>query len=541
MRREGRRRMSKMERGEGRGAWDHGPEGFRRPVPASPEEGLPSWTIAPNFLKSTPGILKNEEGKGVKSHPIVRVLGMVLILSALVSLASWGAPPTTLRACASTLQPPHPLDVELPSSSQNAVGHALPQQYVAHASISINKNADFTALGFPGEGSPSNPYVIEGLNITANKTLIYIEETTAHFSIRNNLLNSLTGGDFNRGIFLKHVTHGTIDSNIVTNCWDGIELYHSEQITVAHNTVSQCEWAGITFCKSGKSTLAYNTISNCNGQGINLLISEQNIISHNTISVCGVGITLNSEDSFLEDFGPGQNTVAHNTVVECEAGITLAYSDQNIISNNTVSNCRKGIYLIDTKQNTLVGNQLVNNYLVVELYLLHRGYGKELYIWPVEHYLQATVAENVVNGRPLAFWQNECGGTIPPGAGQIFLLNSTGVEVTGQALARVPTGVFAAFCSHVTIHHNTVSECDEDGIALYKSVHSTVAHNSISQCGTGIKLDTSDQNTLDNNTVSQCEDGIVLTSTSGQNTLARNQLVNNSNNSLVLCYLEYVG
>ena len=515
------------------------------------------------FFKSTTSILTNEEEQGVKSHPIVRVLGMVLILSALVSVAPWGGFQTTSRAHASNLQPPHTLDAESHCSRQNAGVHALPQQYVAHAPIVIEGNADFAALGFPGEGSPSNPYVIEGLNITANKTLIHIEETTVYFSIRNNLLNGLTGE--HDGIYLKHVTHGTIDSNIISNCKNGINLhasekngiwlYPSDQNTIAHNTLFQNKrgiflWfsgkntmfhntvseseAGIALYHSGYSTMSHNTVE---GGGIGLYESGHSTVTHNTVSECGAGITLESISG--DPLDSGQNTVAHNTVSESEVGIKLEYSDQNIMSNNTVSNCRKGIYLYDSKQNTLVGNQLVNNYLVIELYLRDRwNYYITPYIWSVEHYLQATVAENVVNGRPLIFWQNVHGGSVPPGAGQIFLLKSTGVEVTGQALVRVPTGVFAAFCSHLAIHHNTVSE-SEAGIALYESEHSTVAHNSISQCGAGIKFDASDQNTLDNNTVSQCGDGIVLTSSSGQNTLVGNQLVDNSDNSLVIINLYW--
>jgi len=450
VRRGGRSRMSKMERGGERGGWDHGPEGFKRPVPATTEEGLSSWTIAPNFLKSTPGILKNEEGQGVKPHPIVRVLGMVLILSALGSLASWGGPPTTPGARASNLQPPHPLDVESHRSLQTAVVHALPQQYVAHEPIVIEDNADFAAFGFPGEGSPSNPYVIEGLNITANKTLIYIEETTVHFYIHNNLLNSLTGE--HDGIYLKHVTHGTIDSNIISNCKNGINLhasekngiwlYPSDQNTIAHNTLSQNK-RGIFLWFSGKNTMFHNTVSECEagialyhsgystmshntveGGGIGLYESGHSTVTHNTVSECGAGITLESISG--DPLDSGQNTVAHNTVSECEVGIKLEYSDQNIMSNNTVSNCGKGIYLYDSKQNTLVGNQLVNNYLVIELYLRDRWNAYITpYIWSVEHYVQATVAENMVNGHPLVFWQNVRGGTVPPGAGQIFLLKST--------------------------------------------------------------------------------------------------------------------
>ena len=526
------------------------------------------------------------------------ILILVLIWTSLIFTLPWEGPPTAPGARASNIQPPHPLDGDVPRRLQKTATTSLPQQYVSHEPIYIRDNADFAAFGFPGEGSPSNPYVIEGLHITAIKTVsyksptvhiyaktfIYIQNTTVHFSIRNNLLNNLTGEHV--GIYLVHVTHGTIDSNIITNCMIGVVLYDSGHCTVAHNsishcgpdrgwgiilsdsrnstvihnTVTQCEWLGILLGDSEQNTVAHNTVAQCEWAGTLLRDSKQNTVAHNTVSDCRMGIRF--ESIGIDPLDSGQNTVARNTVSECEEGIRLEYSAQNIISNNTVSNCRKGIYLCDARQNTLVGNQLVNNDLVIELYLRDRSNSYITpYIWSVEHYVQATVAENVVNGRPLVFWQNVRGESVPSGAGQVILLNSTGVEVTGQALARVLTGVFTAFCSHLAIHHNTVSECEAgidlyesghstvahnsitqcgtDGIGLYESGHSTVAHNSITQCGTGIKLDASDQNTLDDNSVSQCGDGIVLTSSSGQNTLVGNQLADNSDNSLVISNLYW--
>jgi len=57
----------------------------------------------------------------VKLHPIARVLGMVLILSALVILAPWGGSSTAPIDRVSNLQPPHPLDGESHRRLQTAV------------------------------------------------------------------------------------------------------------------------------------------------------------------------------------------------------------------------------------------------------------------------------------------------------------------------------------------------------------------------------------------------------------------------------------
>lgn len=330
---------------------------------------------------------------------------------------------------------------------QKADAYTLPQQYVLHEPIVIENNVDFSTLGFPGDGSPENPYLIEGLNITSKaQILIHIHDTMAYFSIRNNLLNGLNStGD---GIYLSFVTHGTIDTNIVTNCKLGISLVGSENNTVSSNTVSNCE-SGIHLVGAWNTTLSHNTVSN---------------------------------------------------------------------------NRETGIRLLGSGHNTLLDNSLVNNGLSIG--------GSQ-----VEHYLQANVADNVINGRSLVYWQNVIGGTVPPHAGQVILINAMGVEVTGQDLSRASIGVLAAFSSHLYIHHNTAFNNSFSGIRLDASGDNTVSHNIVSNTsycvngiyhyGTGISLCTSGNNTVSHNTVSNCGAGISLFWSSGNNTVSHNTVSNN--------------
>ena len=527
----------------------------------------------------------------MKSHPIVLVLGMALILSTLVSLVSWGGSPTTPRASASNLQTPHPLDVGVHRSRQTAVGHTLPQQYVEHEPIHITNNADFAAFGFPGEGSPSNPYVIENLNITrSNETLIRIKDTTAYFCIRNNHLNGLTDWEPHGylmniqeayGIKLKHVTNGLIDSNLVINCeigillnqseqntlthnivshnyYYGIFLEHSKYSTIANNTVANNHFKAIELANSGNSTLTHNIVTN-NDQGIRLLDSgnstianntvshnsfsgisssyEQNTVAYNTVSNCGFGIKLGGLKSTVANntvtncsygislFSSEQNTVTYNTVSQNKyAGIWLSESGNNTVAHNTVSQNRDaGILLHVSGNNTLFENCLLNNDLVFDFYQYGKRGSRRL--MPVQHHIQATVAENVVNGRPLVYWQNVRGGTVPLGAGQVVLMNTTGVEVTGQDLTRVNIGVFAAFSSHLDIHHNTLSNNSLFGIALESSNHSTIAHNTVSNGRFGISLEHSEHSTVTHNSASNCGDGIWL-KYSKHSTVANNTVAN---------------
>ncbi len=65
------------------------------------------------------------------------------------------------------------------------------RSYTPHGIIRINSDAEFAQIaqqeGWPGDGSESNPYIIEGYEIDAQGVgnCIYIGNTTVHFIIRN--------------------------------------------------------------------------------------------------------------------------------------------------------------------------------------------------------------------------------------------------------------------------------------------------------------------------------------------------------------------
>jgi len=61
-------------------------------------------------------------------------------------------------------------------------------QYTEHNPITITSNADLASQGFPGNGSASNPYLIEGYSIETSGECISISDTDVSVLIRNCLL-----------------------------------------------------------------------------------------------------------------------------------------------------------------------------------------------------------------------------------------------------------------------------------------------------------------------------------------------------------------
>src|SRR6266566_4531524 len=107
-------------------------------------------------------------------------------------------------------------------SARGMVSTATPSLQ-PHAPILINGNSDFNPNNgvTGGSGTASDPYVIEGWNITSSGTTgISISNTDASFVIRNVYINHLSGGSGSPtpyGINMTNVSSGAIDDSRVYN------------------------------------------------------------------------------------------------------------------------------------------------------------------------------------------------------------------------------------------------------------------------------------------------------------------------------------
>ena len=240
----------------------------------------------------------------------------------------------------------------------------------AYAVISIDGDANFTATalleGWPGDGSPENPYIIDGLDIERDQSLgidgeghcILIENTRVSFIIR---YCNLTGASCHMigieyaGITLVNVSGGLLVNNVFHQNEAGIYLADSRSNTVVNNTFHDNFW-GICLADSLSNTVVNNTFYACmhyGGIGIDLESSHLNNIVNNTCNVSSVGIGVD---------GSGPNTLVNNTCSNAEIGIRLSDSDSNIVANNNCfNNTEHGIYLLFSENNTLSDNTFNSN------------------------------------------------------------------------------------------------------------------------------------------------------------------------------------
>ncbi|MFW9792999.1 MAG: NosD domain-containing protein [Candidatus Thorarchaeota archaeon] len=365
--------------------------------------------------------------------------------------------------------------------------------YAPHGRIAIDGDANFsdTALleGWPGDGSPENPFIIDGLDINvgyAGGYCISINNTLVSFTISNCNLSSMPGGIIlSAGIHLENVTNGELVNNNISTGFDGISLLSSDSNTVSDNTCYN-NWIDIILVSShfnivenniGEIILESshsNTVEN-NISYISLESSHSNIVDNNigdislessNSNTIISNICTNNENGIF--FTGSHNTVANNTCTNGEFGISFSGSHNNVTNNNCSNNTEYGIYLSNAESNTVSYNTCNNN----------------------SHGIYTTDSDSntVMN--------NNCSNNTEFG---IYLNNA----------------------ESNTVSYNTCNN-NNYGIFLYDSHLNTVANNICNYNGIGIYLDLSETNTVAHNTCLRNTEHDIYLSDSEFNTVENN-------------------
>ncbi len=269
-------------------------------------------------------------------------------------------------------------------------------QYTDHNPIWIDGNSDFISQAatenWPGNGSASNPFIIEGLNIVGLESeiaiggrgvtinypsqrpsfLITIRNVDLHFQIRS---NRLVGAN-QTSIWLRNVENVVIRENDVSlNNRHGIAISYSKNCLVFNNTLFSNEEAGVGLWESSNCTISHNvvynntwsvyaentsTIINCNtiydsdSFGIDLYESKECLVSNNVVYDTWYSVFL---------WVSLNNKISDNIIYDNYYGIELENaSNNNIITNNSINgNDEYGVYISSSENTTVNGNDFTNN------------------------------------------------------------------------------------------------------------------------------------------------------------------------------------
>jgi parallel beta-helix repeat protein len=207
------------------------------------------------------------------------------------------------------------------SPTNNAIGLSIVDEscnlaYTQHLEVLIESDEEFVLQGWPGNGTESNPYLINNLHITSAATSIEIQNTRVFFVVQNCLLESDVA--FGEGILLYNVTNAHIQDCIITGHDRGILIRKSSNSSLLNNTVDRAN-RGISA----------KYIENC--------IFEDNIV-RNSLDLSGTG---NGHGiSIIGVSFPGVALINNTAYANDDNGFTLSHAGFIILENNT--SCQNG-------------------------------------------------------------------------------------------------------------------------------------------------------------------------------------------------------
>lgn len=335
-------------------------------------------------------------------------------------------------------------------------------------------------------------------------------------------------------IILANCTSMVIKDQNVSGGRAGIILGRSSNNQIFNNIASSNREGGIYIQDSSDNNIIFDNTVNANEEwGIIIQISSSNTINNNTVNNNCEGMYLIESD---------KDKISKNSIISNFNGIYLWQSSNNELSNNTIGLANNtGIYDEGSSNNLIVDNTIYNNTrcgLNIHSYsdYISNNVMKDNGIFiqgdsQNQWTTHAISTSNTVNGKPVHYWKNLTGGTVPSGAGQVILANCQNVTVSDQNVSDGSVGILLGFSNWNTIVNNTANSNTLGGIYLNFSCNNTLSNNTVSTNSfSGIVLfHSSSDNIVKNNTLSSNNYGMEIKYLCSNNNIFHNNFLNNVN------------
>jgi len=307
-----------------------------------------------------------------------------------------------------------------------------------------------------------------------------------------------------------------VDSNIISGDYMGAYLVYSDYNNITTNAFVNDKY-GI-----------YVSASN-----------YTNISSHNTFtgneSYTSYGIYLLASNS---------STVFENALNNLTFGLRIRYSSSNVVEGNIIQNNTYGTVFEYSPHNTCVSNHFLDN----EVIALELAYANNTNLsnniltnngFFIAYSYHNIVDDNMVNGHPVLYLENESNITTSDDAGQVILVRCDNITIQGQEITNASVGVEIWETSNGTLTNNVISGNSMYGILLYNSSNITISQNTITNATTsgGINLYYNNRdNTIYQNTISHTYYAVYINNAdpiSDNNIISENLIENNTNGILL--------
>ncbi len=410
-----------------------------------------------------------------------------------------------------------------------SISIAIPSDQVSHESIIIASDSDFISQGWPGNGSISNPFLIEGLAILSDDECVKIANTSSYFVIRNCSLSGMLD-HHGIGVYLRNVTHGTIELSTMSGLGVGIYDRQSTGNVYRNNTIEDT-WDGILIDICNNNVVSNNTVTENRGgdeiwiinsrnclvlgnfvSGICLTWSTTCTVGHNYGLIEGLNIEGNNlthwlhqiHDNYFNGKMLGYFRDSSDSIIDGDlySQLILVNVTRTMISGGIFQNLSMGVQIINSADCTLSDFVSKNNFRVgVNI--------KNSYNCTI---VNGSVDEHLIG---MSVWSSE-------------MTRVEGTQMNNNSFCGIEV-ISSNSCHFI---ENTISN-GRSGVSIYMSNNCTLSENDIFGNEVGVVLSSSNYTLITNNIVHENEIGIILSSTTSHNLIYWNSFILNTDKNAV--------
>lgn len=434
--------------------------------------------------------------------------------------------------------------------SNNEIGiKNIKTDLVTHDPIKIYSDASFVSFGFSGEGTESEPYVIENYYIATTEPYqdygIQIQYVTKHFIIRNCEILGFTRGiqiffsnspfiiedcyieassfaidasSFSNSTLIRNneckntfsgwgirCSSGQIENNLVIGVYDsaGIKCYNG---TIRENTIQNCS-IGIEL--GNFMSVVGNSISNCR-TGISTMSHQNVTIVQNSISDTVHGIyyedsynTTIYNNTFIRNLQPLYSrsliyyyrfvnfNISFNTFEDSILETIIHYCKFTILENNFFS--QSDLAVVHCENLTLFNNEFQSSNIRYSNCLntsvidneISDG-GIEIYEESLEDYYNYYFENTLVNGKSIGLFLGFNALTIEnTDYGQLILVNCTNILIQNNEISGTFNSIYLKYCNNILVQNNYLAN-NFAGIMCDRTDNLEIKTNTFENCIYGI-------------------------------------------------------
>jgi len=287
-----------------------------------------------------------------------------------------------------------------------------------------------------------------------------------------------------QGIVLVSTTNSTLSKVTAAERGESVTLLRCSSVNIV-DCVFRNQAIGIKLDFSSNNVITRSIIENCSTRGINFGDSHNNVISENSITGNNDAVATSQDtvsngnifrgNSFTDNgnalIPPGSCIISDNMFVGNDQAILCTRGSQSISGNNLTGNSQGIIF--QTQNNVLRDNRFTNN-------------SKSLIINGA-NFVNDVDSSNTVNGKPICYWVNRQGETVPSNAGLVILANCANITVQRLVLSDQANGILLAYTMNSTVTSNLITN-NANGIFFYGSTGNRIIANNITNNGYAVYI-----------------------------------------------------